>query len=127
GSVSTQALRPCVAAYSLRAPGTMVSPATSTFGRPSPAATQLPAALPLGGLIPPKSVDAYRSPVTSSRTRSVAGRSPIGPVPPSRFVHVAVPAAGLYRTSNTWPGVGGGLPLYPEYEIPPWFASAGST
>jgi hypothetical protein len=58
GSVSTQALRPCVAAYSLRAPGTIVSPATSTFGRPSPAETQLPAPLPPGSVITPKSVDA---------------------------------------------------------------------
>jgi hypothetical protein len=48
-------------------------------------------------------------------------------VPPSRFVHVAVPAPGLYVTSKTWPGVVGVLALYPEYEIQAWFAFAGST
>src|SRR4029450_1645634 len=125
GSVSAQALRPCVAAYSLRAPGTIVSPATSTFGNPPPAAVQLP--LPLASRVTPKSVEAERSPVMSSRTRSVVGRSPIGPTPPSRFVQVAVHAPGLYVTSNTWPGVVGVFALYPEYEIHAWFAFAGST
>src|SRR5206468_3625419 len=33
---NTQALRPCVAAYSRRAPGTIVRPGTSTIGRPAP-------------------------------------------------------------------------------------------
>src|SRR5215469_4098873 len=40
GKVSNQALRPCVAAYSFRALGTIVRPATSTIGRPVPATTQ---------------------------------------------------------------------------------------
>src|SRR4030095_2787204 len=37
GSVSSQALRPCVAAKSFRALGTIVRPATSTMGSPVPA------------------------------------------------------------------------------------------
>ena len=41
GSVSFQALRPCVAAYKSRALGTIVSPATSTMGSPVPAVAQL--------------------------------------------------------------------------------------
>src|SRR5204863_1777923 len=40
GSVSFQALRPCVAAYKTRELGTIVRPATSTCGRPVPATTQ---------------------------------------------------------------------------------------
>jgi hypothetical protein len=40
GSVISQALRPCVAAYSLRTLGTIVRPATSTMGRPVPAGSQ---------------------------------------------------------------------------------------
>jgi len=41
GSVSFQALRPCVAAYSTRELGTIVRPATSTMGSPVPAVAQL--------------------------------------------------------------------------------------
>src|SRR5215813_11916944 len=40
GRVSFQALRPCVAAYRTREPGTIVSPATSTIGSPLPATCQ---------------------------------------------------------------------------------------
>src|SRR6476661_3229282 len=60
----------------------------------------------------PKSDAAYRSPVTSSRTRSVIGRSLRLLL---RSVHVAV--APFQVTSNTCPGCAGVLKLYPEYEI----------
>jgi|GEM_PF-3559193 len=39
-SVSFHALRPCVAAYRTREPGTIVKPATSTIGSRVPAVTQ---------------------------------------------------------------------------------------
>ena len=55
GSVSFQALRPCVAAYSSREPGTMVSPATSTIGSPLPAVAQL--VEPFASIITPKSLE----------------------------------------------------------------------
>jgi hypothetical protein len=56
GRVNSQALRPCVAAYSFRAPDAMVSPATSTCGSPLPATTQV--VDPFTSLITPKSLDA---------------------------------------------------------------------
>src|SRR5882724_11652763 len=55
GSVSFQALRPCVAAYRTRELGTMVRPATSTMGRPVPAVAQSVEAL--GNLMTPKSLE----------------------------------------------------------------------
>src|SRR5919201_1444143 len=53
-------------------------------------------------MVTPKSDAAYRFPVTSSRTRSVTGRSPKSY---ERSIQVDVPVPGLYVTSNTWPGV----------------------
>jgi hypothetical protein len=55
GSVSFQALRPCVAAYRTREPGTIVRPATSTMGSPVPAVVQL--VEPFASLITPKSFE----------------------------------------------------------------------
>jgi hypothetical protein len=55
GSVSFQALRPCVAAYKSRALGTIVSPATSTMGSPVPAVAQL--VEPFARIITPKSFE----------------------------------------------------------------------
>jgi hypothetical protein len=55
GSVSFQALRPCVAAYNTRALGTIVSPATSTMGSPVPAVAQL--VEPFARIITPKSFE----------------------------------------------------------------------
>src|SRR5512143_1080964 len=78
---------------------------------------------PLASRKTPKSLAAYRSPLTSSRATSVIGMSPRSY---ERSTHVAVPAPGLYVTSNTWPGVAGVLALKPLYEIQAWFALAGS-
>src|SRR6266480_3863768 len=102
GICSDQTPRPWVAAYSTCEPLTIVSPATSTAGRPVPATVQVK--VPLASLRTPKSVAANRSPLVE-RTRAVTGRSPIGPVPPSRFTQVASWATGLYVTENTCPGV----------------------
>jgi len=55
GSVSSQALRPCVAAYSFRALGAIVRPLTSTMGRPVPATSQL--VEPFGSLRTPQSLE----------------------------------------------------------------------
>src|SRR4029077_20462924 len=104
----------------------MVRPATSTLGRPAPAAFHV--VEPLSSAITPKSEDAYRSPVTSSRAMSVTGRSWSAPAPvPSSEVHVAEAPDGLYVTSNTCPGWLGVLKLYPEYEIQAWLGLLGST
>ena len=121
GRLSRQALRPCVAAYSLRALGTIVRPATSTLGIPGAASTQL--VVPAGSISTPKSLDAYRSPFTS-RTRSVTG---ISAMSYERSVHVDNPVPGLYTTSKTWPGAAGVFALKPLYETQAWFPSAGST
>src|SRR5438045_8380486 len=100
GSVSCQALRPCVAAYSFRAPGTIVRPATSTCGRPVPATSQ--SVEPFGNLSTPQSLETYRSPLAESNATPVAGKSGnAGPPDPSRFVHVAAPVPWLYVTENT--------------------------
>jgi hypothetical protein len=56
GKLSSQALWPCVAAYSLRADGTIVSPATSTLGMPGAARPQLE--LPASSRKTPKSLAA---------------------------------------------------------------------
>ena len=55
GKVNCQALRPWVAAYSLRAPGTIVRPATSTIGSPVPATSQ--SGEPFGNLSTPQSFE----------------------------------------------------------------------
>ena len=60
GRLRSQAPRPCVAANSLRSPGTIVSPATSTFGIPGAATTQ--ALAPDSRRNTPKSDEACRSP-----------------------------------------------------------------
>src|SRR5439155_23768208 len=108
GNVSCHALRPWVAASSFRALGTIVRPATSTFGRPVPATCQL--VEPFGSLRTPQSLATYRSPFpepAESRAIAVAGKSgnAVGP-DPSRLVHVAVEGA-VRVTSKTWPGVVG--------------------
>src|SRR6266545_571298 len=87
----------------------------------------MPAAAPVQVVVPaasrstPKSVAAYRSPVTSSRTRSLIGMSFRSY---DRSTQVDVPVAGLYMTSKTWPGV---FMVYPLYEMKAWFPFAGST
>src|SRR5262249_42200246 len=53
GRLNDHALSPCVAAYRMREPGTMVRPGTSTIGRPLPATTHV--VVPFGSLITPKS------------------------------------------------------------------------
>ena len=68
----------------------MVSPAVSTIGSPLPATVH--EVEPAASRSTPKSDAAYRSPVGSSRTRSVIGRSARSWL---RSVHVAVPATGL--------------------------------
>ena len=84
-------------------PGTIVSPATSTIGRPRPAATSGQRRLPLGqhhhAEVGRRVEIAGR--VVADEVRRPAGRRGCS----VRFVHVAVAAAGLYVTSNTWPGV----------------------
>jgi len=83
----------------------------------------------------PKSVDAYSVWVASSRTMSLTGRSPsefgVGkadePLSTSRFVNTPAPAAPVFVTLKTWPGVVGVTALYPEYEIHAWFTLFGST
>src|SRR5207248_1011238 len=106
GSCSTQALRPCVAAYRRRCSGTIVNPGTSTIGKPLPASAQV--VVPDGSIITPKSDAAYRSPLTSSRTSAVIGKSGRLLL---RSTHVAavhpVPSGGVQVTSKTWPGVVG--------------------
>src|SRR5215831_2238726 len=92
GFLNAQTLRPCVAAYRTCEPLAIVSPATSTAGSPAPATTQVDD--PLGSLSTPKSVPAKRSPLFE-RARAVTGRSPIGPVPPSRSFHVALLVPGV--------------------------------
>src|SRR6476646_9550849 len=87
-----------------------------------PAAATVQVVEPLASFMTPKSVPAYRSPVRSSRTRSVTGRS-------ARLydlsTHVAVEPVRV--TSNTWPGVVGVLVLYREYEIHGRLGFSGST
>src|SRR5215467_6189444 len=93
GFLNAQTLRPCVAAYRTCEPLAMVNPAISTTGRPPPAVVQVDD--PFASLRTPKSVPAKRSPL-ADRARAVTGRSPIGPVPPSRSAHVALFAFGSY-------------------------------
>src|SRR6516165_4397038 len=89
GSCKTQALRPCVAAYSLRAPGTMVTPTTSTIGNPLPATPQ--SFEPFGRTSTLQSFETYRSPLLSC-AMPVAGKSGNAVAPaPSRLVQVASP------------------------------------
>src|SRR5262245_38818839 len=121
GSFSCQAPRPCDAAYSRLASGTIVRPATSTFGMAVPASVQL--VVPATSRETPKSDDAYRSPFESA-TRSVTGRSPQSLL---RSTQVALFVAGLNVTSNTCPGVAGVFASNPLYETHAWFPFAGST
>ena len=58
---------------SFRALGTMVRPATSTIGRPSPATIQFDE--PCGSFNTPQSLDTYTSPLTESYATPVAGKS----------------------------------------------------
>src|SRR5215204_6944188 len=95
---------------------------TSTFG--SPGAEFVHVVVPAARRRAPKSVPAYRSPVTSSRTRSLTGRSP---KLYDLSTHVDVPVPGLYVTSTMCCGLPGVLAPYPLYEIHAWFPFAGST
>src|SRR5664279_6409074 len=102
-------LRPWVAAYSLRAPGTIFRSVTSTMGSPAPATCQL--VEPRGSLSTPQSFEAKR-PKSGSNATAVAGKSGKAvPPEPSMLVQVASPApafaVGSYNTENTWPGVDG--------------------
>ena len=80
-------------------------PATSTWGSPVPAISQL--VEPLGSLMTPQSLETYRSPFESA-AMPVAGKSGNAVAPePSRFWNVTLGPAGLNVTENTWPGVAG--------------------
>src|SRR5215216_2047567 len=92
---SRQVLRPCVAASRIRSLGRISRLVTSPFG--SPGAEFVHVVVPAARRRAPKSVPGYRSPVTSSRTRSLTGRSP---KLYDRSTHVDVPVAGLYVTST---------------------------
>src|SRR5664279_4473364 len=106
-------LRPWVAAYSLRAPGTIFRSVTSTMGSPVPATCQL--VEPSGSLSTPQSFETKR-PKSGSNATEVAGKSGKAVAPePSRLVQVASPrppfAVGLYVTEKTCPGVAGVIVL----------------
>src|SRR3954468_11810415 len=94
--------------------GTMVRPETATIGIPVPA--DVHDVVAFGSTITVKSEPAYRSPVTSSRTRAVIGKSGRAKL---RSTHVAAPAP-LHVTSNTCPVVVGVFTLYPLYAIQAW-------
>ena len=71
GRFSSQAPRPCVATYNLRAAGTMVSPATSTFGMPGAVFVWLPIWPP-----PPGPIDMVAYPDADAASKVIAAINP---------------------------------------------------
>src|ERR1700722_16478427 len=116
--------RPWVAAYMMRAFGTMVRCGVSTIGIPSPAMSHT--VWPNANRNTAKSELTYRSPAPfpgpGSNTTEVSGISGRLPV---ISVQVAAPAP-LQVTLKICPGCDGVLKLYPEYETQAWKLLIGS-